>query len=138
MTHNAKYQVPEKLNSIRCLKTADYVKPKIDFLLTLARLYEANPRHRVFSLDDTLKAAFTRVAAEFFPGSAYQSILIEYPFIILQTDGIWFLDIKEGKEALFHKYAAHPHEVNVSPARGNVMWAFRNSSTKICASREQC
>ena len=104
-------QVYEKLHSIRCLRTGDSIRPhKLIFLLTLARLYKANPeRSRLFPLDDALMTAFTQVAEEFLPGSPHGSILIEYPFYHLTTDGIWFLDIKEGKQGLFQEYVDSPN-----------------------------
>jgi len=104
-------RVIEKIQGVRTGGSASSPRPhKLIFLLALVRLYRSDPsRRNDISLDDTLCNAFKAVTKEFFPFAKAGSILIEYPFFHLTSDGIWRLTLFPGKEAQFAKYRDSPN-----------------------------
>jgi hypothetical protein len=104
-------QVSERIRGIRLMSAGGVRSPhKVLFLIALVRLYERNPhRENVFRLDDELEQEFRRVCDEFCPASRPGSVLIEYPFYHLTSDGVWTLTIRRGKEAIFREYERDCH-----------------------------
>jgi serine/threonine protein kinase len=100
----------KKLQAIQGLRYGSEEKPhKLLFLLTLARLYESDPkRSRIVALDESLAAAFFAVSTEFCGESASQ-ILLEYPFYHLVSDDLWTLNIRPEKQNEFEKYVCSPN-----------------------------
>lgn len=83
---------------------------KFLLLLALARLYKSDPgRSRFFALDDVLCSTFASLLSEFFPDTAPETILIEYPFYHLTSDEIWAFKLLPGKESLFKQYRDSPN-----------------------------
>jgi len=101
----------KQLRAIRGLRQNDAEKPhKLLFLMALARMYERDSeRTRLVALDDSLTGAFSEVTKEFCPGATYGSILLEYPFYHLTTDGLWTIVVHEDKRTSFNKYVSSPN-----------------------------
>lgn len=112
MPYNHDYidKVLDRLSAVRGLRRSDKEKPhKFLFLLTLARMYKFNPqRSRLILLDNSLTEEFSKAAKEFYSTTS-ESILIEYPFYHLTTDGIWSLIIRDGKSSIFDQYVNNPN-----------------------------
>ena len=100
----------KKLHAIHGLRYGSKEKPhKLLFLLTLAQLYESDPkRSRIVPLDESLTAEFSAVSREFC-GESANKILIEYPFYHLASDDLWTLNVRADKRDEFAKYVSSPN-----------------------------
>lgn len=97
-------EIFEKIESIRVSKKNGLLKPhKFALFLAIARSYELEPYRdgcfTVSELDPLFSEAFKKLANSF----CDRTNLIEYPFYHLQTDGIWKIISKEGKEIEFRR-----------------------------------
>jgi hypothetical protein len=73
---------------------------KFALLMAIINLYENTPEQvNSFHIDGDLESLFEQRFRELAPEATYSSSMIETPFFHLQTDGFWFLHVKEGKEA---------------------------------------
>jgi len=109
---NDLHHVMEHLQKLHLMSAGGVTSPhKILLLITLARLYEKNPlRENAFPLDEEIEQTFREVCNELYSVARPDSILIEYPFYHLTSDGIWSLTIREGKEKLFREYETNHHK----------------------------
>lgn len=100
----------KKLRAIRGLRYGGKEKPhKLLFLMTIARLYESDPkRPRLVPLNEALTAAFMAVSREYCGESANQ-VLIEYPFYHLASDKLWMLNVRPDKRDEFEKFVSSPN-----------------------------
>ena len=100
----------KRLHTIRGLRYGSKEKPhKLLFLMTLARLYESDPkRSRIVPLDESLTAVFSAVSRDFCGESANQ-ILIEYPFYHLTSDNLWTINVRPDKQDEFTRYLSSPN-----------------------------
>ena len=100
----------KRLHAIHGLRYGSKEKPhKLLFLMTLARIYESDPkRSRIVPLDESLTAAFSAVSREFC-GEFASQILIEYPFYHLTSDDLWALNVRPEKQDEFAKYLSSPN-----------------------------
>jgi len=115
--HNHIDEALKKLRAVHGLRYGSAEKPhKLLFLMTLARLYESDPkRSRKVPLDESLTTAFSAVSREFCGESASQ-ILIEYPYYHLTSDNLWKLDVRPEKRDEFIKYVSSPN-MRLTPRR---------------------
>jgi len=104
-------RVMESLQKLRLMSARSVTSPhKMLFLVTLARLYEKNPqRENAFPLNKEIEQEFLDACDELCPTATPGSILIEYPFYHLTSDGVWSLTIRSGKEDLFREYETSYH-----------------------------
>lgn len=112
MTNDRNHQtIIQKIAGIKAGGGSSNPRPhKFLLLLALARLYKSDPgRSRYFALDDLVCSSFAGLVSEFFPDTTPGTILIEYPFYHLVSDGIWALRLVPGKESLFEQYRDSPN-----------------------------
>lgn len=100
-----------KIAAVKTGGSGDSRRPhKLLLLLSLARIYKQDPsRDKHIPFDGVLFETFNACAEEFFPNSRPGSILLEYPFYHLTSDGVWFLTVVPGKEEQFEQYRDSPN-----------------------------
>ena len=99
-------RVLDQLANVRMLTVGGARSPhKLLLLLALARLYGRRPeRENSFPLNDVLEAEFFRASVEYCGEEDASTILIEFPYGHLVSDGIWRLLPRDGKESLLSGY----------------------------------
>ncbi len=98
-------KIYNKIDQIKVNEKGGQKSPhKFIFLLSLAKLYEnCEGRENRFPLTDELEKVFEDTWLLHL-GEEAKYNAIEYPYYHLQTDGIWILEINEGKEAEYTYY----------------------------------
>ncbi|AFV11902.1 serine/threonine protein kinase [Thermacetogenium phaeum DSM 12270] len=98
-------EVEDLLNRLRVYKRGAEVNPhKYLFLLTIAVIFEKKPNHKNKFTYDEIEPIYLSYFDIFFPDMEQYKKKLEYPFYHLQSDGIWHLQIKEGKESIYKIY----------------------------------
>lgn len=102
--------VIQRLRDIRTNKGRGARSPhKYVLLKAVVQLYARRPdRLNAFPLESELEDEFINTWLEWFPETDPKAILIEHPYYHLTTDGLWNLEVKEGKQELFDKYEQSP------------------------------
>lgn len=103
--------VMKRLMGLRPLVRGATRRPhKYLFMLALARLYKADrSRERCVPLDDALINEFASAVKDLLPHTDPKTVLIEYPFYHLTSDGFWSLNLLPGKAEQFNTYSKSPH-----------------------------
>lgn len=102
---NVMQDLLESLSNVRTRNVSGSRSPhKYLFLLTLLRMYDADSkRTNKFYLNKEMEELFQNIWLEIY-GEPPEVNAIEHPFFHLQSDGFWFLAIKDGYRQLFDSY----------------------------------
>lgn len=121
----------ENLKRIRPGYLNSVPKPhKFALILSILELYESDPgRKNEFYIDDELERIFEIKFRELDPSVKYSSVMIENPFYYLQSDGFWFLHIKQGMESEFSKIK---YEKNNRFTKKRLQEIFSHASLNEC------
>lgn len=100
-------QVISVLEHLKVGKKGGVIRPhKYLMLLSLIILIEKDKGKQNVFYFNTLESIFKRIIQKMQPHYPYYSNALEYPFYHLQSDRIWRLKIKEGKQKLYKEYQA--------------------------------
>lgn len=101
----SKDDVRRVLEQLRVGKKDGEARPhKYLMLLSLISLFEQDERRENRFYFKELEPVFASMMQKLYPHYSYYSIALEFPFYHLQSDGIWHLKIKDGKEELYKHY----------------------------------
>ncbi|WP_066633168.1 hypothetical protein [Desulfolucanica intricata] len=93
------------INNLKVSKQDGEIRPhKYLLLLSILDLLEVNNNHENKFTFEELEPVFLSIFDRFFPNLPDYRKMLEFPFYHLQSDGFWFLKVKEGKKELYETY----------------------------------
>lgn len=128
----------DKLTSLHVDRSQGHPKPhKVCLLLAIIDLIrEGTVTKNAFSIDDSLRTAFSAHFKKLQKGNDSENILL--PYFHLRTDGIWHFKVKPEMQETFNELTGSGNSIGAKDLSNVIEYAYLDEELFRCLQSEQC